>query len=365
MAGADHIQILNDGIKQLKEDRINGARVLATNALQTLRAITLNSSDTISTPEELWDLLRLASYKLILARPSMSAAVTSALVNCLQAVQESASRESSEEPNASIALPVHKEAVANTICEQIKKRNESMSRLSKAFVEYLRHLLTKKTRVHILTLSSSSTIFACLEQAVNELAGLSMTITVLESRPRMEGATFAVNFLSKMKSRGKGNNIEVVVAPDSHVCTVAKSIDMLLLGADRISSAGDVCNKMGSFPAAMAAKTLSKADVVVITETDKIARPGVTEAHGHENNDSREVYSGWPEDTIAVMKSLSKSDFDVRNIYFEWIPSEYVSMYVTERGILDAHAIKRMSEERAVMEDELFSNSIKESAMLE
>jgi translation initiation factor 2B subunit (eIF-2B alpha/beta/delta family) len=350
MMTLENVQTLEDGIMLLKEDHTNGARVLATHALKTLQTVLQNFRDDAATADILWQDLRVAGYKLTLARPSMSAATTSAIVEALSAIRMTLDRPAEQK------VPVVKEIAKHVIDQQIQARQQSSEQVAQAFVDYLRsHPATKLGRVHILTLSSSSTLAVCLRTAVRALTNLTFTILILESRPAMEGATFGVNFLNDLHDAG---NVKVEIAPDSHVCMFASRTDILLLGADRVSGQGDVSNKMGSLAAAVAIKSLSTADVVVAAESDKIASHHSTVEHNGEENDDLEVSMLWPQETRDIAHTLDGGKLRVRNVYFEEIPSRFVDVYLSQHGVLDTKAIGKLSKEKQQLEDAFFDSTI-------
>jgi translation initiation factor 2B subunit (eIF-2B alpha/beta/delta family) len=351
----ENVHSLEDGIRLLKNDRTNGARVLATNALKILQVVIENLETGNTTIDDLWQRCRVVAYSLTLARPSMSAAITSAVVKALSSIQVVWERHEEQ------TITSFKESAKDILIQQIQERERSNEQVARAFLEYLQsHAVTNRGHARILTLSSSSTLATCLSRAVKALPDISFTISVLESRPNMEGASFAVDFLDNIQSSGDGDNITIEVATDSHVCKFARNIDFLLLGADRISGQGDVSNKMGSLAATIAVKSLSDADVVVIAESDKIARPSELEELGDEENDLEEVSSVWPAEIRSKLHSLSKQKLQLRNIYFEWIPTKYIDVYVTEEGSMDTHAIENKSKEKGRLENTLFDNVIVE-----
>jgi translation initiation factor 2B subunit (eIF-2B alpha/beta/delta family) len=362
MPGSEGIRNLSDGIELLKSDRTNGARVLATNALRTLQVVISSNNDTSTSARQLWARIRHAGYRLSLARPSMGAAITSAVANGLHAIRQGWEKRLGADWLSATdlsKLDQMKKTADEALQTQIQRRVESSKHLADAFAEYLRQSTTiSKACVSILTLSSSSTITACLGRAVRAFPEISFTISVLESRPGMEGATFATSFLEDLNKGNGIDNVNMSVAPDSHVCALAQTTDILLLGADRVSGKGDVSNKMGSLSAAMAAKTLSNADVVIVTEADKIARPASVEEHKDEDNDPEEVYARWPKDARARLVSMDKDKITIRNTYFEWVPRRYVDAYITEDGVIDTNNIHTISQEKGKLEDELFDREI-------
>ena len=63
-----------------------------------------------------------------------------------------------------------------------------------------------------------------------------------ETRPRLQGARLTAWELNEAKIPSK-------LIPDSVAATLIRDgkIDLVILGADRIASNGDVCNKIGTF----------------------------------------------------------------------------------------------------------------------
>jgi translation initiation factor 2B subunit (eIF-2B alpha/beta/delta family) len=366
MADMGNIRSLEDGIQLLKDDHTNGARVLATNALRTLGVVMSNKTNESPSAKQLWNQCRVAGYKLTLARPSMGAAITSAVVHGLRTIRQNWEKELGTnwlEAADSSSSEKMKQVAYQALNAQIESREHSGSRLANAFVDYLRqNAAVQQGQVSILTLSSSSSLTACLGQAVRALPNIKISLSVLESRPMMEGATFAVTIMNSLSEGNGVNNVKMVAAPDTHVCVLAKTADILLIGADRVSGEGDISNKMGSLAAAMAIKTLSNGNVVVVTEKDKIARPGSLEEHKEEDNDPDEVVSRWPQNTRALLMSQGEDKIKIRNTYFEWVPRCYVDTYVTEDGLLSADKIKGISQAKAMLEDELFDKDIVELA---
>ena len=114
--------------------------------------------------------------------------------------------------------------------------------------------------------------------------------------------------------------------------------------------------------------------VVVLSETDKIAKPSnlelyqkgeevperEIEEHAPEQNDVEEVSRIWQEAGAGegVMEMLEKEGegegVEVQNVYFEWVPSRYIDVYVCEEGVLEKEQIRAKSMEKADMEEKMF-----------
>lgn len=361
------VQTVEEAVALLQNDHTNGARVLATNALKGMHAIVgrKTKDEAGLTLYELWQDIRIIGYRLAKARPSMSAAITSAVCSALRAIQAEWN-----DPELGNQYKWRNEdlrrCALDTLQEQIQQRDQTSKQLVDAFVEYLsKHAATNHGRIRILTLSSSSSLNACLYRATTTLTNVEIDLYVLESRPAMEGATFAINFMKGLETNGQANHVNITIGPDSHACTFAKDVDILLLGADRVSGAGDVSNKMGSLSAVLAVKTLSKAEIVVVAETDKIARPGGgIEAHEEEDNNPDEVINAWGQETLKDFENSRGSNVQVRNVYFEWVPKHYINVYITEQGLLDASKIRVISEAKGAFEDRIFDSKMLETIAL-
>src|SRR6202012_1926363 len=129
----------------------------------------------------------------------------------------------------------------------INGRETSVDRIATAFAGWISQLDLKSDRaINVVTLSSSSTLKRCLISALRAKSQLRLHLKILESRPRFEGASFALSLLKSTEDESISDRLSIEVAPDCAVAMLARDADVVLLGADRISSAGDVSNKTGS-----------------------------------------------------------------------------------------------------------------------
>jgi translation initiation factor 2B subunit (eIF-2B alpha/beta/delta family) len=348
-------EIVQNGIDDIKHDLVNGSRILATKALQCLHdAISHNGSD-IDPYQIRQDLLE-AGRNLSAARPSMAAPITSAVLRAIDGVWKEW---------AGQAVDVGSAAMLNraraALKQQLDLRKHSSALMSTAFANWLRDLKPGADgTTRLLTLSASSSLRECLLFAIRSASDVDSTQTprtielrILESRPNCEGADFGVSLLDGLPH---AHNVRVVIGPESHVCIFAKDVDAVLLGADRISDKGDVSNKTGSAAAAICAKTICpSATVVVLSETDKIAKPGQGVADEEEIGELNEVTAAWKAETVAkAQHAHAAGSLDVRNVYFEWVPRQFIDLYVTEEGKLDLHHIERFSQRINELEDNYF-----------
>jgi translation initiation factor 2B subunit (eIF-2B alpha/beta/delta family) len=355
---------LQNAVLDLQNDSQSGARQLADASLRHLAHITEIGASVATTWGKFWAIMVHAARQLGQARPSMSAAITSCLLRTLERVARRWNDETEKGQRNTADLV----RIARGLLEEIREERRRISiRLDETFAVWLKENFTptpappsgvpfisgpgipfnipsppktpKKT-IRILTLSNSSTIRSVILHALRSLPSFDFQLTILESRPRCEGADMASQILAATSDQQR---LSVCIVPDCAVGTAARDIDIVLLGADCISSTGDVSNKSGSLAAALCVKQFnSNAAVIVVSDIDKIAAPELDQ-HAIENHPSRELSSAWAPDTRNKLEEQDR--LEVFGEWFEWVPAKYVDMYVTEMGILDIEDVGRVAHE--------------------
>ena len=119
-------------------------------------------------------------------------------------------------------------------------------------------------------------------------------------------------------------------------------VDMCIVGTDRTTLSGDVCNKIGTYLKALAAYDNNIPFYVSapISSIDFNIRDGVSEIPIEKRN-PEEVSSIWGVDknqnrkSVNIVPEKSKSV----NYAFDVTPSKYISKLITEKGIVDANEI--------------------------
>ncbi|KAK4228704.1 Methylthioribose-1-phosphate isomerase [Podospora fimiseda] len=338
--GSEAGRILSKGLDTLAHDHQSGARQLATIALQTLRDVITALQNTFSDKKKWWKLIRTAAWHLSKnGRESMGAAITSAILSALSALESGITASESHQ------FPTN---ILNNI---ITARSHSITALTTTFQSFLSNNFPSSP-ISLLTLSESSTISTVLTHPSTP----TLSIQILESRPLFEGISLASSLLSSSSPH------KITLLPDTSPSLACsdKNLDIILIGADRVSSTRNVLNKMGSLPAILTAKFFCpKVKVVVLCETEKIAPPGMEDSGGEEENDSELVSRAWEagynSERVREGAKLVKERGDevkVRNVFFEWVPSELVDVYVTEKGVWTVKEIEgRAGELGKEMED--------------
>ncbi|KAL6248263.1 hypothetical protein RBB50_004518 [Rhinocladiella similis] len=356
---------LYKGMEELRLDHTHGARELATMAVKTLVRIVEDDQreKKILSPDDLakwWKDLRLQAFHLAFnGRPSMGAAISSAIVNALHAAQSI----------IDTGGPTVIEDVRRCLEAYVARRTEIAMRVSEQFSTLLKDMFPAADRgggdrkpIKILTLSFSSTIKAAILRALDEDETRTMELRILESRPLFEGVHFAEALTKEAQDRLQGlkaglhlhDRLRIHVSTDASVGVLSRDADILIIGADRISESGDVSNKTGSLPAVLTSKEVTHGSikVICISEADKIAPPGAAEEHPEEDNDKTELMGSW-----KAKAPLSWDEMvTIRNVYFEWVPAKYIDLYVCEDGVLDQDAIKTKSKLVADLTTKAFSD---------
>merc|ERR1712232_987839 len=117
-------------------------------------------------------------------------------------------------------------------------------------------------------------------------------------------------------------------------------VDILITGADRVTRQGDVCNKIGTYLKALAARDNDVPFYVALPSStlDLRIKDGVREIP-IEQRGAREVthISGWQEGRNEVVEvRLTPCDSPAANYAFDVTPNRLVKGLITERGVCDA-----------------------------
>jgi methylthioribose-1-phosphate isomerase len=147
-----------------------------------------------------------------------------------------------------------------------------------------------------------------------------------ETRPLLQGARLTAWELDQM-----GIDHTVVVDGAGPTVIVRGMVDCVIVGADRIAANGDTCNKVGTFPLAMAAARAGIPFVVAAPEsTIDMATPDGS-AIPIEERDPAEI-SDWSGRRITPLGTPSL------NLAFDVTPADLVTIIVTESRIINMAA---------------------------
>ena len=168
-------------------------------------------------------------------------------------------------------------------------------------------------------------------------AGIPLHVWVDETRPRNQGASLTAWELGQ---HGVPHTV-IVDNAGGHLMQHGR-VDMVMVGADRVTSRGDVCNKIGTYLKALAAHDNQVPFYVALpTSTlDWTLCDGVREIP-IEQRDEREVthISGLCEDGLVRTVQLTPTATRAANYGFDVTPARLVSGLITERGVVAADAL--------------------------
>ena len=165
-------------------------------------------------------------------------------------------------------------------------------------------------------------------------AGIPVHVWVDETRPRNQGASLTAWEL------GQHGVPHTVIADNvgGHLMQHGM-VDLCLVGSDRTTAAGDVCNKIGTYLKALAAfdNGVPFYACVPSSTIDWTMSDGVRDIP-IEQRDGREVseISGMGADGRVATVRLTPAGSAVANSAFDVTPARLMSAIVTERGVADA-----------------------------
>ena len=153
-------------------------------------------------------------------------------------------------------------------------------------------------------------------------AGKNIHVFVDETRPLLQGMRLTAFELRE-------DNIPATVIVDSAAGYLMrkKRIDLVITGADRIASNGDMANKIGSYQLAVLAKE-NKIPFYV-------AAPLSSFDLDLENGDLIPIEEREPEEVLSFAGHLvGPEGVNAYNPAFDITPAQYISALITERGVL-------------------------------
>ncbi len=164
--------------------------------------------------------------------------------------------------------------------------------------------------------------------------GVPIHVWVDETRPRNQGAS-----LTAFELLGEGVPHTIVADNAGGHLMQHGLVDLVIVGSDRTTRAGDVCNKIGTYLKALAAHDNKVPFYVALpgATVDWRIADGVKDIPIEERS-PREVthISGRAGDGATVEVQLTPDGSPARNFGFDVTPARFVSGLITERGVCAA-----------------------------
>ncbi len=163
--------------------------------------------------------------------------------------------------------------------------------------------------------------------------GLPLEVWVSETRPRMQGASLTA---WELHQRG----IPHTLFPDSASGLLMQrgDVDLVFVGADRVAANGDVCNKIGTYDKALAARDNNVPFYVALPSPTIDWRLADGSGIPIETRDTDEVLTVAGRDDYGQTVRVAIAPHGTRavNYAFDVTPARLVTGLVTERGITRA-----------------------------
>ncbi len=165
-------------------------------------------------------------------------------------------------------------------------------------------------------------------------AGLDLHVWVDETRPRNQGAS-----LTAFELLNEGVAHTVIVDNAGGHLMQHGMVDLVIVGSDRTTRAGDVCNKIGTYLKALAARDNDVPFYVALPSStiDWRIGDGVADIPIEERS-AREVthIAGRAAEGTVTEVQLTPDGSPARNWAFDVTPARYVTGLITERGVCAA-----------------------------
>ena len=164
--------------------------------------------------------------------------------------------------------------------------------------------------------------------------GIPVHVYVDETRPRNQGAQ-----LTAWELNGHGVPHTLIVDNAGGHLMQHGMIDMVIVGTDRTTARGDVCNKIGTYLKALAAHDNDVPFYVALPSPtiDWTVDDGVKEIPIEERNEDEVTFvQGKAEDGRTLKIRVSPEGTPGANPAFDVTPARLITGLITERGIADA-----------------------------
>ncbi|MBK5932854.1 methylthioribose-1-phosphate isomerase [Rhodovulum imhoffii] len=232
-------------------------------------------------------------------------------------------------------------ARAAEICDEDVETNR---RIGQHGLEIIRAIAAKKGggRVNVLTHcnagwlatvdwgTATSPIYHAAE------AGIDVHVFVDETRPRNQGAQLTA---WEMNHHGVSHDL-IVDNAGGHLMQHGE-VDLCIVGTDRTTAQGDVCNKIGTYLKALAAQANGVPFYVALPSPtiDWTVTDGVREIPIEERaqDEVTRVQGRLPDGKIGWVQ-ISPDGTPARNPAFDVTPAALVTGLITERGVAQASA---------------------------
>ena len=229
---------------------------------------------------------------------------------------------------------------AGEICEEDVATNTAIGRNGLPLIEAIAQRKKPGERVNVLTHCNAGWLAAVdvgTATAPIYLAhenGIAIHVFADETRPRNQGASLTAWEL------GQHGVSHTVIADNTggHLMQ-HRLVDLVIVGADRVTASGDVCNKIGTYLKALAARDNDLPFYVALPSPtiDFTVADGVAEIPIEQRGpDEVATMTGRAADGRIETVRVVPEHSPVANYAFDVTPARLVTGFITERGVIAA-----------------------------
>ncbi len=163
--------------------------------------------------------------------------------------------------------------------------------------------------------------------------GIKVHVWVDETRPRNQGAN-----LTSYELNEEGIPNTVITDNAGGILMQRGQVDMCIVGTDRTLSNGDVCNKIGTYLKALAAKDNNVPFYVALPSStiDWNIKDHSQIPIEERNSDELSHVEGVDKENKITKVRIYPQKTKAMNLAFDITPAKYVSGLITEKGICEA-----------------------------
>lgn len=290
--------VVERAAKRIKTLKVQGARNVAITAIKAIEALTVKSKAQNKTQflNELFD-----ARNILFSSRETEPLMRNAVRQIIHEVERSKEKEQKE-----LATLVHK--AANKFLQNLETSKKKIAEIGSKRI---------KSSSQILTHCHSSTVTHIFERAKKE--GKQFEIICTETRPRFQGRITAQELIDL--------DIKTTMIVDSAVRFFINKVDLVMVGADAITSEGNIINKIGTSLIALAANE-ARTPFYVVSELLKFDPSTV---HGdYEKIEERNPNEIWAE---------APSKLEIRNPAFDITRRNYIHGIICEEGVISPHSV--------------------------
>jgi methylthioribose-1-phosphate isomerase len=230
-------------------------------------------------------------------------------------------------------------ARAAEICDADVETNRAIGRHGAELIEAIAARKRPGERVNVLTHCNAGWL-ACVDRgtALSPIyeahdRGISLHVWVDETRPRNQGASLTA---FELGAHGVPHTI-IVDNAGGHLMQQGL-VDLVLVGADRVTANGDAANKIGTYLKGLAAKDNGVPFYVALPHStiDWTLASGKDIPIEERSADEVLIMSGRNKDGRVVAVEIAAPGSPARNDAFDVTPARLVTGLITERGVCPA-----------------------------